>query len=778
MFRQVERPGYPINMDDIQIKPCYVSVPSCTSLFDAADAKKVKPLGYTVGLADNFVRACKKLRLPFEQHKPYKEWLMQTGSNLYGGKITDDLLPMEKNSRGYVEKLPVGWRLPYPSGVKWHKIKAKLWKSEQDDHRLLKALEAEVQWEVSMYKDNARNGEAYCFSAQFHHPKVLNLINTPDVSISNNKFANSVKKKKRKKAALGDGPKPPGSVLQALDAEDNLQWCKSMDEEMFGLTKMRVMMHDLTLDQLRTVHGVSSTPVPVGLYFDLKTDELGAIVRRKSRAAIQGHPGNMQKGIHYDETYSATPQQETSAIMCCLAIRHNLKRKAWDVEKAYCCASIPAGKRIGLRYPEGFKRFSPTTGEELYMLLLKNLYGDPGACKRWSDHRDQKILEHFNEGYWHCQRMLMDPTLFLVKRESGGAASRWMLVSMHSDDFDGAGTDDDILQQFEDEVNTFWTLKAADVNYMLGWQRVPEFDSNVRLTAIELRMTAYIEGMAATFKEFLPDRVDTPYPVKTSVSKDMVVDEKVTKAVHIQGYRRAVGMVLWAARRSFVENKYGVSICGSVMHKANDEAFDNVMWIIKWMLQNKHRGIRFSLDGNLVPIGMSDASNKPVMVSGLCQAGYVIMWMGGPIASESRRLNHVGLSSEHNEYMAICLLVKKIMWFRQLMQELGLGEQWIKLPTEIFADNVQANRLCREHFISPGNQYIATQYHFNKEKVQSGDVIIHYVNTVNNIADIFTKALGRQVVDTILRMLLGYDPDHLKMILKAADIKHTESSTL
>ena len=166
------------------------------------------------------------------------------------------------------------------------------------------------------------------------------------------------------------------------------------------------------------------------------------------------------------------------------------------------------------------------------------------------------------------------------------------------------------------------------------------------------------------------------------------------------------------------------------------------------------------------------------MISGLCQAGYVIMWMGGPIASESRRLNHVGLSSEHNEYMAIFLLVKKIMWFRQLMQELGLGEQWIKLPTEIFADNVQANRLCREHFISPGNQYIATQYHFNKEKVQSGDVIIHYVNTINNIADIFTKALGRQVVDTILRMLLGYDPDHLKMILKAADIKHTESSTL
>ena len=152
MFLQDRRSGYPVSLEDIHIEPCNVSVPSCASLFDAADAKKVKPLGHNVGLADNFVRACKKLHLPFEQHTLYREWLLETGTNLYGGKITEELLPMEKNSRGYVEKLPVGcsWRLPYPSGVKWQKIKSKLWKSEQDDHQLLKALEADVQWEVSM----------------------------------------------------------------------------------------------------------------------------------------------------------------------------------------------------------------------------------------------------------------------------------------------------------------------------------------------------------------------------------------------------------------------------------------------------------------------------------------------------------------------------------------------------------------------------------------------------------------------------------------------------
>lgn len=221
--------------------------------------------------------------------------------------------------------------------------------------------------------------------------------------------------------------------------------------------------------------------------------------------------------------------------------------------------------------------------------------------------------------------------------------------------------------------------------------------------------------MAAAFREHLPDKVSTPYPVKSKVNKDMIVDENGTKQIHDKGYRRAVGMVLWAARRSFIETKIGVSISGSVMHKANAEAFDNVMWIIKWMEQQKHRGIRFSLDGNRIPVGMTDASNKPVMSTGLCQAGFALMWLNGPMASDSRRLNHVGLSSEHNEYMALCLLIKKIIWFRQLVNYYmnldftNLSKIQL-LYTEIMYKQIVC--ACKEHFVSLGNQYIAQQYHF------------------------------------------------------------------
>ena len=99
------------------------------------------------------------------------------------------------------------------------------------------------------------------------------------------------------------------------------------------------------------------------------------------------------------------------------------------------------------------------------------------------------------------------------------------------------------------------------------------------------------------------------------------------------------------------------------------------------------------------------------------------------------------------------MLIKKIVWFRQLMAELGFTK-FTKHPTEAYGDNVQANRLCKEHFVSPGNQYIAVQYHFNKEKVESGDVTIHWVNTVNNVADIFTKALCTETFVGLKKFLL------------------------
>ena len=707
-----------------------------TSQWDLAEAATLRSKAVTTGSSDSFSRVCKNLGLPQELHSLYRTWFIQCGRSIYNGTVTPDIVPVTKGSHGQVPKLPAGWRFPYPSGSAWRRLKATqatIQHAECNGSVML----ATIMREMSDQKHSVRTTHQYAFSARVSDSVI-------------NAFQAIGRKKKR-----GANDNAPQSVQKALERENGNEWADSMDKEVNGLTEKGVVLHDQTMQMCRD-EGINSTPVPIGIYFKEKTDQFGKVTQLKSRAAIQGHKGNMQRGTHFFETYAATPQEDTARILICLAVLFNLVRRSWDVEKAYCCAPIPPSERIILRYPQGFRRFHKLTNEELFMILMMNLYGDPAAGRRWSNHRDNQLLEQFNSEFWTCKRCIMDPTLFFLTWTAPDKTKHFMILSMHTDDFDAVGSHDVIFDEFNRIVNTFWTLIATDVSYMLGWQRIPVYSDDKRLLSITLTMTAYVKGMANAFRDRLPKRnVSEPFNPKSRVCKDMEVDPDESKLVLEAGYLKGVGLVLWAVRHSFPEGKFGISILGSVAYKSSWLAFEDLMWMIKWIEQNQDRGIRFSADGNPVPFGMADASNKPVMSTGLCQGGYCLMWMNGPVASASLRMHHVGLSSTHNEYMAMHMLIKRIMWLRQLLAELGYNDI-IKAPTKCFGDNIQANKLCKEHFISPGNQYIATQYHFNKEKVASGDVEILWINTKNNLADIFTKALTKQTFDLLLNYLLGY----------------------
>lgn len=79
-------------------------------------------------------------------------------------------------------------------------------------------------------------------------------------------------------------------------------------------------------------------------------------------------------------------------------------------------------------------------GEELFMIMRKNLYGHPAAARAWTRERDTQLLKHFNQTGWTDQR----------------GKKAWLLI--HTDDCDGVGEDDQILD-------------AIDPEYMLGVSR-------------------------------------------------------------------------------------------------------------------------------------------------------------------------------------------------------------------------------------------------------------------------------------------------------------------
>ena len=443
-----------------------------------------------------------------------------------------------------------------------------------------------------------------------------------------------------------------------------------------------------------------------------------------------------------------------------LMVKKGWNRKAFDITQAYTRADLPPGKKIALIYPDGFKRYDEN-GNELYMLLQKNLYGHPAASRAWSFTRDQFILEDFNsddevpEGErWSCHRCIMDPCLFRITKGDEEA-----IVLIFTDDVDMIGTSDSFLGEIYEKFNAKWASKLVDESFVLGVKR--EISGEGTDMCVELTMTAFVDGMIEAFKEHLDDTpVDTPFPDNVFISKekDKASDDEAKEYMKL-GYQRLCGMLLWAARNVFAECMVGISFLCRIMSRPSKAAWDAAIHMLKWLRSQRTRGLKFSAGANGTPVAFSDASNRPDPMDGKMQYGFCIMLQGAPVVYQSKKLKHVGSgATSHVEYMAIAECTKAIIWLRQLLAELHCDEM-LQEAVPLYGDNKVANNLCVEDFVSTGNMYIYLPYHISKEAQSMGFTDIRFKSTKYNLADLFTKPVNATTIRTLAGKMCGYDND-------------------
>ena len=192
---------------------------------------------------------------------------------------------------------------------------------------------------------------------------------------------------------------------------------------------------------------------------------------------------------------------------------------------------------------------------------------------------------------------------------------------------------------------------------------------------VHLSMTSFIEDLGALFQKPLDQkfgkrRVRTPFPEHLLLTKAKKPREGEVDRNILRGYQRLVGSLLWCVRHVAPIASCGMSQLCKLMATPTDEAWEAALHLLKYLVQNKDKGIRFS-EVNYEPFAFVDASNRDDPMDGKAQYGYAIMW-GGPLIVKSGKLSHVGINSTCNEYMGSHHAIKQIVWLRQLMAELGL----------------------------------------------------------------------------------------------------------
>ena len=112
------------------------------------------------------------------------------------------------------------------------------------------------------------------------------------------------------------------------------------------------------------------------------------------------------------------------------------------------------------------------------------------------------------------------------------------------------------------------------------------------------------------------------------------------------------------------------------------------------------------------------------------------------------------IHSTKAEYRALAIIAAKLYWLRMLLKDLGV---YLYHPP-IWCDNVSALCLASNPVFHARSKHIEVDYHFTLEKVVNRDMLVKFISTHDQLANLFTKALPTPRFHALLTNLMGVPP--------------------
>ena len=111
----------------------------------------------------------------------------------------------------------------------------------------------------------------------------------------------------------------------------------------------------------------------------------------------------------------------------------------------------------------------------------------------------------------------------------------------------------------------------------------------------------------------------------------------------------------------------------------------------------------------------------------------------------SKKQHSVALSTTEAEYIATGSCCAQVLWMKQQMEDFRITMDHIPIK----CDNTSAISLTKNPIQHFRTKHIEIRHHFIRDYVQKCDVVIKFVDTLHQLADIFTKPLDKASFCTI-----------------------------
>ncbi|CAM9774525.1 unnamed protein product, partial [Heterosigma akashiwo] len=158
--------------------------------------------------------------------------------------------------------------------------------------------------------------------------------------------------------------------------------------------------------------------------------------------------------------------------------------------------------------------------------------------------------------------------------------------------------------------------------------------------------------------------------------------------------------------------------------------------VFKYLKGSGNKSIK--LGGGTILRAYCDADFFTDRIDGKSVTGYIVFLGDSPVVWTSRLQKSVTTCTTEAEYLALGECAKDVMWLRYLLAEIGFKQ--IK-PTTVNEDNTACISWATEITVTRKNRHFHVNYHYVRELVQQKEIEVKYINTSEQVGDLFTKAL-------------------------------------
>ncbi|KAJ1581736.1 hypothetical protein NDA12_001064 [Ustilago hordei] len=509
------------------------------------------------------------------------------------------------------------------------------------------------------------------------------------------------------------------TLKEALAGDDAQQWQEAIRKELDGLEAMGTWE---IVDVPPNTRLVDSKIV-----LRLKLDADGIPVRHKARLVARGF--TQREGIDFEETFAPVAPLSAIRALLSLAVERNWEVHQLDITMAYLNSTL--NHVIYMKPPEGAK---VPTGKAYR--VIKGLYGLKQSGREWNMEFD-KFLRRSNFHRLDCA-----PCIY-----TRGEGDNFAIVVIYVDDTLIIAPTLETVRRIKEEIGQKWRMEdGGNVSHFLGIK----ITRNREAKTMDLEQTSYV-------KQLLDEHLDKRRRKSSVPLQDIPVPETAASMAERKEYPQIVGKLLWLSNGTRPDISQAVGVLARYMTQPSKEHYNAAQKVLQYLDHTRDTHLQYGSDKQQDFLTAHSDANwaSDATAQRKSSSGSAVFVCGNLVAWKSALQRCTALSAVEAEFVAATEAAREILFFKHLFKTVGID---VGIPT-IFSDNTGTIQVSKDPAQHWKLKHIDTKYHFIRDNVQDGKVKIKYINTADNLADLFTKPVGKTTLQRA-RQGLGLKAKH------------------